>query len=71
MSVQKHEEAAALLEAADSDVFVDKDRKTYYSTQSFRDVMRYRPTIQYKPKKKVIHTHQEFPASSLPFRIGE
>lgn len=44
--LQKHEEAAAALEAADSDVFVDKDRKTYYSTQSFRDVMRYRPTIK-------------------------
>lgn len=44
--LQKHEEAAAALEAADSDVFMDKDRKTYYSTQSFRDVMRYRPTIK-------------------------
>lgn len=49
--LQKHEEAAALLEAADSDVFVDKDRKTYYSTQSFRDVMRYRPTIKINDKE--------------------
>lgn len=57
--LQKHEEAAAALEAADSDVFVDKDRKTYYSTQSFRDVMRYRPTIN--RAKKVVHFHQEFP----------
>ena len=57
--LQKHEEAAAALEAADSDVFVDKDRKTYYSTQAFRDVMRYRPTIS--RAKKVVHFHQEFP----------
>ena len=57
--LQKHEEAAALLEAADSDVFVDKDRKTYYSTQAFRDVMRYRPTIN--RAEKVVHFHQEFP----------
>ena len=49
--LQKHEEAAAALEAADSDVFIDKDRKTYYSTQSFRDVMRYRPTINLEPAK--------------------
>lgn len=59
--LQKHEEATAALEAADSDVFVDKDRKTYYSTQSFRDVMRYRPTITNTQKKKVVHFYQEFP----------
>lgn len=68
--LQKHEEAAALLEATDSDVFIDKDRKTYYSTQSFRDVMRYRPTIQYQPKKKVAHTHQEFPEHDWRRRVN-
>ena len=57
--LENHEKAAAALEAADSDVFVDKDKKTYYSTQSFRDVMRYRPTINCV--KKVVHFHQEFP----------
>lgn len=35
---------AALNEAADAGTAF-KDREMYYSTQSFRDVMKYRPTI--------------------------
>lgn len=43
--------SAALNEAYDADRSFE-DQEMYYSTQSFRDVMRYRPTIDAAP---VIH----------------
>ena len=46
-----HEFTAALNEAADAGTAFE-DRKMYYSTQSFRDVMKHRPTIDAVP---VVH----------------
>jgi len=42
---------SALNEAYDADTSFE-DREMYYSTQSFRDVMRYRPTLDVRP---VVH----------------
>ena len=44
---------AALNEAYDGDTSFE-DREMYYSTQSFRDVMRYRPTLDVRP---VVHAY--------------
>ena len=46
-----HEFTAALNEAADAGTAFE-DKKMYYSTQSFRDVMKHRPTIDAVP---VVH----------------
>lgn len=46
-----HRFTAALNEAADAGTAFE-DREMYYSTQSFRDVMKYRPTIEAVP---VVH----------------
>ena len=43
-----HKFTAALNEAYDAGTAF-KDREMYYSTQSFRDVMKYRPTIDAVP----------------------
>lgn len=46
-----HKFTAALNEAADAGTAFE-DKEMYYSTQSFRDVMKYRPTIDAVP---VVH----------------
>ena len=43
---------AALNEAADAGTAFE-DKEMYYSTQSFRDVMKYRPTIEAVPIKAI------------------
>lgn len=43
-----HKFTAALNEAADAGTAFE-DKEMYYSTQSFRDVMKYRPTIEAVP----------------------
>ena len=47
-----HEFTAALNEAADAGTAFE-DKKMYYSTQSFRDVMKHRPTIDAVPLDKL------------------
>ena len=50
-----HKFTAALNEAADAGTAFE-DKEMYYSTQSFRDVMKYRPTIDAVP---VVHGYWE------------
>lgn len=47
-----HKFTAALNEAADAGTAFE-DKEMYYSTQSFRDVMKYRPTIEAVPLDKL------------------
>ena len=47
-----HKFTAALNEAADAGTAFE-DKEMYYSTQSFRDVMKYRPTIDAVPIKAI------------------
>lgn len=47
-----HKFTAALNEAADAGTAFE-DKEMYYSTQSFRDVMKYRPTIEAVPIKAI------------------
>ena len=47
-----HRFTAALNEAADAGTAFE-DKEMYYSTQSFRDVMKYRPTIEAVPIKAI------------------
>lgn len=47
-----HRFTAALNEAAEAGTAFE-DRELYYSTQSFRDVMKYRPTIEAVPLDKL------------------
>ena len=49
-----HEFTAALNEAADNDRAFE-EQTMYYSTQSFRDVMKYRPTINAIPVEWIIN----------------
>ena len=55
-----HEFTAALNEAADAGTAFE-DKKMYYSTQSFRDVMKHRPTIDAVP---VVHGKWEWLSST-------